>query len=194
MGTGFSSGEPWRRRCVEPAQVGVYVREGRWGPRRLRVTECAEVITAETVYDLAVGLGVGLRPGFTAAIEMPLVTTNTISDTSDRTAGWLLSIEVLPNPIWRFGRLFFRCPRCTRRITRLYIPVAGRTPECRTCWGLTYASQSWSYHLDGHSRQACYATTTGQRETRRRASRKRCEARSLLWRQGDCAYRGPRQT
>jgi len=180
MGTGSRPAEPWQRRCAEPSEIGVYVREGRWGPRRLRVTECDGMITAEGVYDSCVRVGLALRPGFRAAVVMPIVTTTHGKKPTVSTTTWLLSFEMLPNLIWRFGRLFLRCPRCDCRVTRLYVPILGQSPRCRRCWGLAYASQSWSYHRDGYSSQVCYLTTAGKREARRKDSRQRCSERSVL--------------
>src|SRR5229473_1410253 len=67
---------------------------------------------------------------------------------------WSLKVEVLPNPIWRRGRLFYRCPACGRRATRLYVPFSGLQPRCRRCWGLSYESQSWSYEGDASGRRS----------------------------------------
>ena len=34
-----------------------------------------------------------------------------------------IDFELLPNAVWRFGRVFLRCPECGRRATRIYIPT-----------------------------------------------------------------------
>jgi hypothetical protein len=63
------------------------------------------------------------------------------------TVGW----EVGPNKVWRFGRVFLRCPACTSRATRLYVPTSeSPRAACRSCWGLTYASrQNHNYKDSG---------------------------------------------
>jgi hypothetical protein len=49
---------------------------------------------------------------------------------------------VRPNAVWRRGRVFLVCDRCGRRCTRLYAPLATSGLACRSCWGLTYGSQT----------------------------------------------------
>jgi hypothetical protein len=74
------------------------------------------------------------------------------------------------NAVWRRGRLFFRCPACQGRVTRLYVPIAGRQPRCRRCWGLSYESQSWSYKATGMLAflgPAAHVTTLERRERSR---------------------------
>jgi hypothetical protein len=92
---------------------------------------------------------------------------------------WHLDVEIIPNPIWRIGRLFFACPGCNRRAARLYVPLSGSEPRCRGCWGLNYTSQSWSYHGGLWQRIPCYVTTTNKREAARRAARERYAKRRL---------------
>ena len=56
------------------------------------------------------------------------------------TAHW----EVRQNAVWRHGRAFFRCSRCSRLCTRLYLPLPESSLACRRCFGLTYASRTLS--------------------------------------------------
>ena len=60
------------------------------------------------------------------------------------TANW----EVHNNAIWRFGRVFFRCARCARLCTRLYLPLAETGLGCRRCFGLSYASRTLQNYKD----------------------------------------------
>jgi hypothetical protein len=57
--------------------------------------------------------------------------------------------DVRPNAVWRFGRVFLRCPRCDGRVTRLYVPTADVWIACRRCWGLSDPSQKQSYVSGG---------------------------------------------
>lgn len=72
-----------------------------------------------------------------------------------------------------------------RRATRLYVPVFGVAPRCRRCWGLSYASQSWSYKRVGLLGplygQVAYATTRIRRAKRRAAARVCYDARRELY-------------
>jgi len=62
----------------------------------------------------------------------------------------LTAVELVEKPC-RFGgsRLFFRCPRCGRRILTIYWPESLR-PGCRVCLHLVYrtqrASRDWMYY------------------------------------------------
>ena len=53
------------------------------------------------------------------------------------------------NAVWRFGRVFLRCPKCDRLATRIYVPRADAWPACRRCWGLTYESRRANYNVTG---------------------------------------------
>lgn len=100
---------------------------GRWGVRRVRVSEC-RVIRAESLYDRMLREGRAPKPG-----EHGEVFVN---------GGCRVSWESVENRIWAFGRLFLRCGRCGKRATRLYAPTPTSEPECRECWGLTYATRT----------------------------------------------------
>jgi hypothetical protein len=47
------------------------------------------------------------------------------------------------------GRIFLVCPRCSRRVTRVYVPTSNADPRCRRCWGLSYESQKRNYRTRG---------------------------------------------
>jgi hypothetical protein len=131
------------------------------------------ILAAELVYHELVCKGATFAPGWhkTFAWTPP----------DGAGASWDVKAEVLPNAVWRRGRLFFRCPRCEQRVTRLYIPLAGLEPRCRRCWGLSYESQSWSYNASGGLGSlfgpVAYVTTLCRREERQRAARARYDAR-----------------
>ena len=56
------------RRYVRRDEVPVWVPSGRWGPRRVRVEECAEVLRAEIVYGQLVCDGQQFGPGRRATL------------------------------------------------------------------------------------------------------------------------------
>jgi hypothetical protein len=139
------------RRYLTPGQhAHVWVSSGRWGPRRVRDTECWAILRAEDVYtDLLrrslnkLTIGGQLR----GSLEWTLPRSGGArADTVD----W----EIRPNAVWRYGRVFLKCPRCSRTCTRLYVPTEAAWPACRRCWGLTYRStQERNYELNrGRSR------------------------------------------
>jgi len=108
----------------------------------------------------------------------------------DVSADW----EIRQNAVWRRGRLFLGCPRCARRSTRLYLPLADSWLACRRCWGLTYSSRAllnykaslWGRgafaRMFGTSqRDWALSTTYENRKARREASRIRwTERRNYL--------------
>ena len=160
------------RRYVVPGKVPLWVSSGRWGPRRARVDESWSILRAEAVYDQWLRERVASKPGcrVTVRVQIPIADSKAIHR-------WSLEVEVLANPIWRRGRLFYHCPTCGRRATRLYVPLSGWQPRCRRCWGLSYESQSWSYGLYA---PAAYVTTLCRREERQRAARARYDARRAI--------------
>ena len=106
-----------------------------FGSRRTRVDECWAILTAEALYTcLLRDDTVDVKPGASGSYTwvLPGRTLN---------ATW----ELRQNHVWRFGRLFFTCPACTHRATRLYIPTPDAPLACRKCSGLTYESKQRSY-------------------------------------------------
>lgn len=91
--------------------------------------------------------------------------------------------EIRDNRIWRFGRLFLRCPACDGLATRVYLPVSGASLACRDCWGLSYRSRRNSYRRTGW---AAVLGTIGASETgfarnaRRKAALERRGARRAI--------------
>ena len=117
-----------------------------------------------------------------------VISLTRISDHDDRTErsrwpeyAWNVTAEVRPNAVWRCGRLFLRCPRCTGRVTRVYLPTTDADPRCRLCWGLSYESRSWSYKpcglLGPFLGPVAYVTTGVRRDERMAVSRARYAAR-----------------
>jgi len=125
------------RRSVVPGIVPVWVETGRWGPRHVRVNECAAIFRAERIYAQLMLAGRNIRPGYGAIIAVKPFANSVVE--------WHLKVEVVANAVWRRGRMFIVCRRCRRRAARLYIPTPQREPRCRRCWCLSYESQSWSY-------------------------------------------------
>ena len=162
-----------RRPRHMPSDVPVFSSSGRWGQRRARVEQCAAILAAELVYERMVCDGSQFGPGWRAMLSW--------KPHGDSGPSWNIEAEVLANAVWRRGRLFFRCARCERRATRLYVPVVGAEPRCRRCWGLGYESQSWSYCATGFWGRLmgplAHATTFERRKERRQASRARYAAR-----------------
>src|SRR4030095_13845482 len=127
---GMRRGGP-RRRWAPSHDRRVYC-SGRWGPRRVRVTECCWILKAEAVYaarrrDDAAPVAPGARGTATYTVEG-----------RQFTASW----EIRQNAVWRRGRVFLRCPRCCSRGTRLYVPTSESWLACPQCWGLTYPSRT----------------------------------------------------
>ena len=168
------------RRPRRFTDAAVYVTGGRWGPRRLHVSQCLATLRAEDVYDDLMRQGkAGVGPGWRGTPEIR----------SASGAVWTVAVEIRANPIWRIGRLFFRCSGCDRLATRLYVPVERLDPRCRRCWGLNYRSQSENYKATGYLGRLfgalALATTAENRQARRRASRLRqAERRRFLNRSG----------
>ena len=135
---------------------------GRWGRRRVRVSEC-RVIRAETVYDEMIWLGRSWKAGARGEFYI---------------GGHLVSWESLENRIWACGRLFLRCRRCDGRTTRLYVPKAKSCePGCRGCWGLTYTTRTLrSYKRHGGGLLRAFGVTPGD-WTRMDTAERRAEAR-----------------
>jgi hypothetical protein len=166
-----------RKRWISRGDVSVWCPAGRWGPRRTRVTECWAVLRAEDLYtDMLRRDAVAVRPGARGHV------TYTLTGGRDVKARW----EIRENSIWRRGRVFFECPRCNHRCTRLYLPLADSWLACRACWGLTYQSRTLVNYKDsswGRSafaqffgttqRDWAYEQTDENRRHRRRESRKR---------------------
>lgn len=146
---------------------------GRWGPRRARVDECAYILKAEDVYTSLLAseatAGASREAGNVIAV------------------GQLVAWELRPNRIWRLGRVFLRCPRCSGPRTRLYAPQSGAPLACRRCWGLSYSSRQNSYRRTGwsllfgtmgaaqtqHARDERRAATLARQEVRRQARESR---------------------
>jgi hypothetical protein len=113
-----------RRRFVLPGQVPIWIASGRWGPRRVRVGECAAVLPAELVYHRLICD----RARFGAGSRGTATWTPNESGPS-----WTINTEVLANAVWRRGRLFLRCPACAklhaftcrRRVLSLAAGVVG---------------------------------------------------------------------
>lgn len=154
---------------------------GRRGPRRVRVKQCLAVFHAEELYSaLMADRRKRLAPGALGSVQYQ-------AGGHVHTANW----EVRPNAVWTFGRVFFLCPHCQRRCSRLYVPCASFWPfACRTCCGLTYTSRArlnyknslWgrgSYaRMWGLSqRDYAYDITCELRINRRAGSRKRWASR-----------------
>jgi hypothetical protein len=169
-----------RRRWITRADADVWCPGGRWGPRRTRVTECWATLRAEDFYTALLGRpGEKVSPGSHGSVSCTL---------RDRplTADW----ELRQNAVWRFGRLFLKCPRCARRATRLYWPLETSWLACRRCYGLSYNSRALNNYKDSlwgrgefarafgtTQRQWAYERTDEGRSERQKASRERWATR-----------------
>ncbi len=157
-----------RRRSITTADAAVTC-SGRWGRRRTRVTECWAVLRAE---DLYTSLLSGSEP---VAAGGHGEATWTVGERSFEVA-----FEVRANRVWRYGRVFLQCSRCSRRATRIYVPTAASWAACRRCWGLTYQSRTQNNYKDrgggilaflgASHRSMAYIQTEHARERRREAS------------------------
>lgn len=140
---------------------------GRWGRRRAHVSQCACVWRAETLYDALLADG-SCQPGVRGSASAWIGKQR-----------WVVGFEVRPNPVWRWGRVFFRCPHCTGRCTRLYAPLRDLQPRCRRCWGLSYESQQWNYKGLLWQRFPLYVTTSITREEQQERAVARRSARRI---------------
>ena len=124
-----------RRRWIHRDDAAVSCPGGRWGRRRLRVSQCWAMLRAEDLYTaLLADNAAAVAPGARGAMVFTL---------GDRevTASW----EIRQNAVWRRGRVFLCCPQCALRCTRLYMPTEDCWLRCRSCWGLTYTSRQQNY-------------------------------------------------
>ena len=121
-----------RPRRVRREDAPVWCPGGRWGPRRTRVTECWSLLRAEDVYTAL------LRDDASHVLPGARGTSTYTVEGREFTAAW----EVRQNAVWRRGRVFLWCPRCSLLCTRLYLPLSDSWLACRRCWGLTYGSRT----------------------------------------------------
>ena len=130
-----------RRRSISRTDAAVWCPGGRWGPRRVRTAECQSIVRAENLYTQLIRQsaksGIVLRPG-------DFGTATYRFGGRSLTASW----EAQSNSIWRFGRIFFKCPLCMRRCTRMYLPLPESTFGCRSCWGLSYVARALQNYKD----------------------------------------------
>lgn len=86
------------RRYVTPKKdANVWCPSGRWGPRRVRVTECWGVLRAEEVYTrLLRDNATRAKPGAHGSVGLKLP-----GWPEPRSIAW----ELRPNGVWRFGVL-----------------------------------------------------------------------------------------
>jgi hypothetical protein len=118
------------RRYVRQQDAAVWCPTGRWGPRRVCVTECL-VLLAEDLYTrLLADSPRQIWPGQSGQVTWRM-------GEREVTAAW----TIRANSVWRFGRVFFLCPKCGARVARLYLPLPASSIACRTCWGLSYESR-----------------------------------------------------
>ena len=169
-----------RKRWVSRNDAAVWCPGGRWGPRRTRTTECWSRLTAEDVYTALLHDDRSkVRPGASGTATLTV-------EGRRHTAKW----EVRQNAVWRFGRVFLKCPRCDGRCTRLYLPLETSWLACRRCWGLSYVSRQLSNYRDSlwgrgmfarmfgtTQRDWAYQRTSDRRMERRRASSERWRLR-----------------
>lgn len=153
------------RRTIRPGIDAVAWAGGQWGPRRVRAEECAYTLRAENVYTLLIRDVASLSPGMSGQVIA---------------GGNCVRWETRRNHLWRFGRVFLGCPRCSRRVTSLYMPRVQSAFACRQCWGLSYRSRQNSYRRTGWS--AIFGTlgasqTRFAREERQEAGRRRRKER-----------------
>ena len=128
-----------RRNYIVPVQEARVWCSGRWGARRVRVTECVTVLKAEDSYTELIRLDPSkCRPGARGRAHFTM-------EGRTHAVEWIIR----PNAIWRFGRVFLRCPQCDRQVTRVYLPTRASALACRICWGLSYSSRQNSYKYSG---------------------------------------------
>jgi hypothetical protein len=167
------------RRYVRPGlDADVWCASGRWGPRRVLVSECRAVVRAEDIYtDLLRKGAARMKPGASGSVSWSL---------PGRPGPFSAEWEIRANAVWRFGRVFLRCPRCQRLATRIYVPRADAWAACRRCWGFSYESrQQRTYRVGGGLSRIlgplAHSLTRRERERRAEASERRyAERREIL--------------
>lgn len=143
---------------------------GRWGRRRVRVTECWYTLRAEVLYTELLESHPSCGPGLAGSADLTIAARKL-------SFGW----ELRPNAVWGRGRLFLTCARCRRHATRLYLPREDSWLACRRCWGLTYESRQHRNYKDRCTRlgallggvtmrQLAYLDAERAREERHEAS------------------------
>lgn len=170
-----------RRRSIRQFDAAVWCPGGRFGGRRVRVSECVTTLRAEDLYTalLADGDRLRVRPGARGTATYQIGERSLV-------ANW----NVRANAVWRCGRVFFECPRCAQPCTRLYLPLLHSWLACRTCWGLTYVSRALLNYKDSiwgrgplaglfgtSQRDWSVSTTSEARKKRREDSQTRWEQR-----------------
>lgn len=66
------------------------------------------------------------------------------------------NVELAPTrPHYGGRRWWFRCPRCGRRVRKLFLPPGDFSFECRQCHRLTYRSSAESHTCVGEFRRLC---------------------------------------
>ena len=169
------------RRYIWPGEdAAVWIESGRWGPKRVKVSQCWAALRAEDVYTgLLRDDAKRARPGARGVLSWTLAGEHTFE------VAW----ELRANTVWRFGRVFLTCPACNRRATRIYVPGESFPARCRRCWGLSYESRQRRNYKAGRSRWGVilspltYAMCRAEdaREARSAASLKRyAERREIL--------------
>jgi hypothetical protein len=173
-----------RRRYVIPHEVKAWC-PGRWGPRRVRVTECAHTIKAEDIYTEMLREGLDMKPGLSGRLRV----------TRQDGVELQFNATVVNNAVWRRGRVFLICPCCSGRCTRLYMPRLDSLLACRQCWGLTYESRQHANYKDsgprwagvfGTHRELAMFQTCGARDRRKYAALTRWAERRALSGGRDC--------
>ena len=92
---------------------------GRWGRRRVRMEECASILTAERVYTSLLADPGTITVGRKGEVQYTV---------GERMVA--VELEVRANAVWRFGRVFLTCPMCSGRATHLPadFDIAGCLP------------------------------------------------------------------
>ena len=132
------------RRYIRPGEdAAVWIESGRWGPKRVKVSQCWATLRAEDVYTgLLRDNAMRARPGARGVLSWTLAGEHTFE------VEW----EMRANAVWRFGRVFLACPKCRRRATRIYVPTERTPAACRRCFGLTYESRQHRNYKVGSGR------------------------------------------
>jgi hypothetical protein len=145
--------------------------------QRWTVTECHSIFKAEDVYTLLLREDPSLSPERGGMLT-------TVGDAR----AYECRFRVVPNAVWRSGRVFLSCPVCERPCTRLYLPLKDSWLACRQCWGLTYRSRQQNNYKDGGPRwfpivsfrDLAQLETSGERERRAEAARNRWAERRQI--------------
>jgi hypothetical protein len=111
---------------------------GRWGEEAGARPECWAFIRAEDAYTLLLREGTRVGPGWRGELSV----------TFPRAITHQFTVRIVPNAVWRNGRVFLVCPWCARQCKRLNLPLPTACLRCAAVLGLTSSSRQRRNYKD----------------------------------------------